>query len=574
MGKMALGGGYPQSGNLTNCDSPDPDPDGDVVRETDGELDLQDYLAVVRRRWRWIVGTALLVTGLVAAFSLTRDEVYESRSVVQILTRSNQVVFNVREGDLFRQAIAELQTTTGSDFADAVDERAGFDVDFTAAIVQVTEEEDEEDAGVLRFVVRAPTAEMARTGAEAASAVYLDRRLSQQVTSFTSRRDNAVEDRAELRTQRESRLEEIAAADEAVDSAASDFARAIALAERDLLVAEVAPVLDSLNSRIGEYTETVTEIDRLLAVLAEPDSTARLLNRANLPDKPISPDVPRNVMIGVVIGLLVGAVLAIMRDLLDSRPFDGAELARLVETPVMATIGEIRSERSAPGRVKRFADLSPKELQGYQVLLNSLWLSNVSDPLQSIVFSSDRAGVGKTQTVVNVAQAEASRGTRVLVIDTDFANPSVVDRLELEHRGLGLTDLLAGHASLEEVLIPTHLPTLHVIGCAQSDSASDLLRSDRLGLMLEQLSDAYDLVIIDAMPTLGTSDSRLVALQADAVVVVYDPADSRREELQLTIDLLRNSGANLVGLVANRSRASHPIYLAGQRGRDKERALL
>ena len=79
-----------------------------------------------------------------------------------------------------------------------------------------------------------------------------------------------------------------------------------------------------------------------------------ILNPAELPTAPISPNVSRNILIGVVVGLVMGVIFAIMRDLLDTRPGDGAELAQLVDIPVMATISEIRTQRSAPGRIRRF----------------------------------------------------------------------------------------------------------------------------------------------------------------------------------------------------------------------------
>ena|GEM_PF-2782068 len=81
---------------------------------------------------------------------------------------------------------------------------------------------------------------------------------------------------------------------------------------------------------------------------------------------------------------------------------------------------------------------------------------------------------------------------------------------------------------------------------------------------MAKLSTTYDLILIGAPPTLGTADSHLVASQADAALVVYDPAQSRYEELQRTVDFLRSARANMIGLVANRSPASHPVYLSAQ----------
>lgn len=534
------------------------------MRETDGELDLEDYVALVRRRWRWIAGTVLVVAGLVTLFTLTRDEVYESTAEVQILTEDNQTTFNISEPELFRSAIAELQVIAGSAYTDAVDELAGFDVDLVASLRLVSASERTENAGIILFRVQESSPDTARRGAEAAVDAYLADRLTRMTNTFQQRLDNDVAARDELRAERRGLTEEIAAAFSIADAATNPVEAEQLLREAELLREDYTPRINSLTSVIGSLNNSISKNTGILATLTIPESTARINNPASLPGQPVSPDVPRNVMLGIVVGLVLGLILAVLRDLLDTRARDGAELAQLVDIPVMATIGEIRSQRSAPGRVRRYRDLSAEETSGYQVLLNSLWLSNVDDPLQSIVFTSDRPEVGKTQTVVNLAQAEAARGTRVLVIDTDFVNPSVATRLDLDGAEIGLADLLAGRSSAEQVIQPTDIPNLHIIDAQGPSGSGELLRSDRLGAVLGELYANYDLILIDSPPTLSTSDSRLVASQADAVVVVYDPSESRREELQRTIDLLRSARANLIGLVANRSRASHPVYLSAR----------
>ena len=532
------------------------------MHESEGELDLGDYLDILRRRWRWLAGSVLVVAGLVTFFTLTRDEVYESTAYVQILTENNQAVFNTRDELLFRRAISELQYMAGDRYQQTINELAGFDVEVTAAVSVVTDAEEIVDAGIIALTVEGPGPLRASAGAAAAADAYLADRLLFFVTSYERTRDNALEQRAELTETRAGYIEELeelnALVAEGEEGSLSRLALESDLAER---TAELSPLIIDLSTAIGALDAQISRISDLLTVLEIPESTARISNPASIPGDPISPDVPRNLMIGLVLGIVVGLILAVLRDLLDPRARDGAELAHLVDIPVMATIGEIRSEQSAPGRVRRYRDLSAEESSGYQVLLNSLWLTNVDHPFQSIVLTSDRPGVGKTQTIVNLAQAEAARGTRVLIVDMDFANPSVAGRLEVPVGELGIADLLEGTASVESVVKATEVENLHIIDSHNASGAGELLRSDRLGDVLSDLYASYDLILIDSPPTLSTSDSRLVASQADAVIVVYDPSQSRREELQRTIEMLRGARANLVGLVANRSRVSHPVYV-------------
>ena len=534
------------------------------MHDGDPELDLGDYISLIRRRWRWIAFTVLLVVGVVGAVTLTRDKTFESTSRIQFLTVDNQGVFNTRDEQLFRVGSAELGFMDTDSFRASVADEAGRPVDFEVILATLTPGQDIDRASILVIKATGATAAQAQRGADAVAAVYLERRLAVDVEAaeresarLTTLRDGLVAERLEA-------YNAISAASAAVNAATNPITQSEAQLQLDAVTRENAATISDLSNRIGALNVQIGASTTRNETLATRNSTARQASIANLPGAPVSPNVPRNLLVGIIVSLVLGLILAILRDLLDPHAHDGAGLARLVDIPVMATIGEIRRQRGAPGRVRRYRDLSNEESSGYQVLLNSLWLSNVDDPLQSIVFTSDRPGVGKTQTVVNLAQAEAVRGTRVLVIDTDFVNPSVAGRFELEASELGLADLLEGRVAIEQVARATEVENLHIIDAHGTRSAGELLRSDRLGGVLEDLYASYDLILIDSPPTLSTSDSRLVASQADAVVVVYDPALSRREELQRTIDLLRAARANLIGLVANRSRASHPVYLSAR----------
>ncbi|MEZ5246660.1 MAG: AAA family ATPase [Acidimicrobiales bacterium] len=540
------------------------------MHEADPELELGDYVSLIRRRWRWIAFTVLIIVGVVAAITVTRDETYESRARIEILTANNQGVFNTREAQLFRVASAEVSFMSTDSFARAVDDAAGNEVDFSVEPVVLTSGEEIQDAALLLVTARGGSAAEARNGADVVVDVYLSERVQRDIVSAEKEREALVATRDGLVAERLAAYEVISAAAAEVNQAVDPVARAEAQLRLDAATRENNAIIQDLSSRIGAINVRIGQSDTRLGILADENSVARRVSSAVLPKEPVSPDVPRNILVAVVVSLVLGVILAILRDLLDPKAHDGAGLARLVDIPVMATIGEIRSQRGAPGRVRRFQDLSAEESSGYQVLLNSLWLTNVGDPLQSIVFTSDRPSVGKTQTVVNLAQAEAARGTRVLVIDSDFVNPGVASRLGLGQSELGLVDLLDGGAAIEHVARASEIDNVHIIdahGIVDTHGpagSGELLRSDRFAAILAELYSRYDLILIDSPPTLSTSDSRLIASQADAVVVVYDPAVSRREELQRTIDLLRSARANLIGLVANRSRASHPVYLSAR----------
>jgi capsular exopolysaccharide synthesis family protein len=503
----------------------------------------------------------VIIVAVVAAYTLTRDEEYQSSADVQILNEENHRSFNINDETLYRNARSELQYVESSDYTQALRDLVGRFVEPEVGLRRLTGEEKDNEVGVLRFSVRDSEAALAAEGAAAAAEAYIDDRHQETVTQaeqrlivLNNRYDVLSQERATLSQTLNDLRDQLA-------NATTPQAQARLEAEIAKEEAEIGPSLDTVDRQIGQVVAEQNNVRSRLGVLSNREAGARLIRPAFIPQNPTSPNVPLNIMAAVFAGLVLGLIFAIVRELLDQRARDSAELAATLDVPVMATIGEIRSDRSAPGKVKRFADLNDAEMSGYKVLLNSLWLSNVESPMQSIAFTSDRAGVGKTQTVVNLAQAEAARGTRVLVVDTDFVNPSVLDRFGGEHPAVGLWSVLSGRALVDQAIVETEVDNVSVLDAVgQEEGSGDVLRSDRLGSLITDLYSRFDLILIDGPPTLGTSDSRVVMSQADAAVVVYDPSLSLSTELSSTIDLLRAARANLIGLVANRAKASSPVY--------------
>lgn len=542
------------------------------MREPDAELDLGDYLSLLRRRWRFIALTTLVLAGLVTAFTVTREEVYGSRSEVLILTDTSRGFFSVSDEvheELKRQPFAEREFLTDQQYRRFARQTSGIaDPDIEYTLLSLPDQESAETF-IISFAANGSTPDEAADIVNSYADAYIELRHQLDLESSTNSLADATARRSELLDDRDE-------AEAPLDQLRTDLNRALNI-DGDLLAAaqiqaeidqtedDLAATLSVLNAQISGVQARIVVLGQTIAELDDPTSAARIRNEGFTPKNPISPDVPRNIIFGIIAGLVLGLAAAIARDLLDTRARDGAEIAQLVDVPVIAAIGQLPSQRSAPGGVRRFSDLTDADASGYRVLLNSLWLSTIDGPLQSIAFTSDRPDVGKTQTVVNLAQAEAARGTNVLIIDTDFVNPSVADRLELERSGVGLGDLLSGAVDVSRAISKTGIDNLDFIDAFSEDEhAGDLLRSDKLRLLLTDLYSHYDLIILDSPPTLSTADSRLVASQADAAVVAYDPSVSRIDELQRAIELLRSARVNLIGLVANRSRASHPVYMSAR----------
>jgi len=536
------------------------------MNESTNELQLGDYLGLFRRRWRWIAAIAAAVVAVVALFTFAQEPVYSSTGRVVFLTENNETQFGLTESvaeRLARSPLDELSYVEGRFNNLAAEELGRADDPPTAqyALVVSNEDQDADTSGVMRFTVEGSSAGAAADAANSYLESYVRLTHENDVRNFTRQLEatqRTIErleaDLAEINEPRTALVRQLNNTTDAVQQAALE--RQIQV---EAQATEGARAL--VRSELNAATTESFLLRQVLDELENPEASSRVDRVANPPGAQDSPNVMRNLLLAAVIGLVLAVIIAITRDLLDGRARDGSEVAQLVDVPVIAAIGQLPNQRSAPGGVRRFADLSDADASGYRILLNSLWLATIDGPLQSLAVTSDRPGVGKTQTVVNLAQAEAARGTRVLIIDADSVNPSVAERLELEPFDSGLGDLLSASASIDTVLRSSGIPNLDVIGSFRPDEhAADLLRSDRLREILTTLYVRYDLILLDSPPTLSTADSRIVASQADAAIVVYDPSESRVEELERTIELLRSARVNLSGLVTNRSLSPNAVY--------------
>lgn len=529
------------------------------------ELELGDYVNLIKRRWRWIAATFVVGVVLVAAFTFTRDEAYRSRADILVLTDNStgQFTFDPEVEDrLVRNSIAELQVMNSQQFIVSAEQTLGYEPNVNFDLLgSVTGRA--EDSSVIRVTSSESTPERAAASAQTFSELYVAQRTAGDLRDITEGRDLALELREDLDARRvalrapvlELRADRNASLDPAVIQELTT--------QIDEIEADTAGALNSINQQIGAVNADLVLLEQAIASLETGNSATILINDAFLPSAPSSPNVPRNLLLGAVAALLLGFFLATLRELLDSGAGDATELATLAETPIIASVPTLKSARSEPGGVMPFAELSHDQSSPYRALLDSVWLSQNGSPVSSVAVTAVGVGQGGTQTSVNLAQAEARRGAAVCIVDADFARPGVAERLGLSRPDLGLADLLADRCIIDDVITPTEVSGLDLVGAGGVDRATpDHLRSTRLGDLLAELIERYEFVVVDTPSISGLVDSRTIASQCDATVVVYDEGRSKRDDVVDAVEILRAARANPVGLVSNRSYTRRQIHLA------------
>jgi tyrosine-protein kinase len=275
---------------------------------------------------------------------------------------------------------------------------------------------------------------------------------------------------------------------------------------------------------------------------------AEVIARAQPNDSPVSPRPKRNAILAGLLGLLLGAGLALLAEFIDRRVKSIDDFPRAYPGyPVIATV-----PRSAPD------DSDSVELTGpvgeaYRMLREGLRFLDPERVANCFVVSSAMESEGKSTVALNLSKSLAAIGQRTILIEADMRRPTAANLLGIHPETPGLSNLLVMNGSLDSYLIDVYgNGSLEVLPSGTlPPNPADLLRSGRMSEVLAAATEAADVVIIDPPPLLPVSDARVILQydEVDGVIVVGRVGVTRRDRAQETQRVLEQSGRRVFGLV-------------------------
>ena len=289
-----------------------------------------------------------------------------------------------------------------------------------------------------------------------------------------------------------------------------------------------------------------------------------LVTNASLPFKPAGVGKKILLPLGAILGFALGLGAIVIRDRMDNRVRDRADLERYLEAPVLAGVPRVWRQRVDPAFVFSRAPHS-RAAEAYRYLRSRI--APVWDGGRMLLVAGPQGLEGRTCVASNLAQSLALTGTSVILVDADLgrashrhgfgAHPSLSEVFGAGDRP-GLSELLAGTASLDDVALPSIVPGLRFVAAGTSaDRITDIFETARLTGAFKDMKAAADMVIVDSAPVLAVSDTISLARASDVVLMVADVRRTERGAVSAAVQVIQASGPPIVGVLnGERSRAN------------------
>jgi len=339
--------------------------------------------------------------------------------------------------------------------------------------------------------------------------------------------------------------------------------------------------------------------DELLAMLktkhqealikeAEQIEEVSIVRPATEPDAPLGGDTLNTFMVGAMLGLAVGLVLAFIRETLDTSIGTIEDVEAYLGVPVLGVVPHIDSRETVQRILERrpaLAQIDPEALlshsllithfdpkspvaEAYRTLRTNIQFARMERSGKVLVVSSPTLQEGKTTTIVNLALTMAQSGQKTLLVGANMRRPSIHRFFGIEREpGLSnilvgsaqwrdcirtVADILMGRFEMEDIMAAPGLDNLHIIEAGPVPAnPSELLSTPAMTGFLHSVRDVYDVVLVDTPPILPVTDSAIVASQADGVVLVYQAGKVGRLVLKRAKVHVENVGGKVWGVVLN-----------------------
>lgn len=293
-----------------------------------------------------------------------------------------------------------------------------------------------------------------------------------------------------------------------------------------------------------QLNDLLTRLNQINAAADITLNNISLLDKAQVPVQPISPNIRRNLLMALAAGLALALFVAFIREALDDTLRSPEDAERKLHLPLLGTTPFVQ-EASTQDLEDRQGELA----EAYYSIRATVDYASSGDSNKVLLVTSSQPSEGKSTTSIALARDFARIGRRVLLIDADFRNPSLHRNLQLpkEH---GFVDVLMKHRSFEDTVLEHEIPGLHMLPLGPiPPNPVQILSSNLIQDFIADKRGQYDILIFDSAPVMGLADAPMLSRMADFVLLIVEANRAHFGQAKSAVRRLQDAGANILGIV-------------------------
>ena len=514
-------------------------------------MELRQYFNIIWK-WLWLIVLAMLIAaGASYLASRAATRIYQTKTTLLVGQGTQNVNLNSYDlyiGQQLAQTYAEL--VRREPVLKGVVETLGLNRDWTSLAGQVS----------ARAVPNTQLVEVSVVDSDPYRAKVIADAVAQQLIRQSPANPNALSpDQAKFT---KAQLEDL---QQKIQNAQTDSDRL----HQELDASNSARQIQNLNNQIALLDQRVTDWQKTYSQLLLTQGTnsvaaLNVLEEATIPTYPISPNTKMNVLLAAVLGLVLAVAGAFLVEYLDDTIKTSEDVMRATNLPILGAITRIDGENYPDKLIAVRQPLSPT-VEAYRIVRTNIQFSSIDRPARTLMITSPNPSEGKSVMIANLGVVMAQSGMKVIIVDTDMRRPVQHRIFNLPNRD-GMSDaVIRSQVNVTDHLQETGIENLRLMSSGSlPPNPAELLGSERMLYIIEELKKISDIVLFDSPPTLVVADAAILGSRTDGVLLVTDSGNTRTTEARRAVEELRRVRVNLLGVVLNRvplgGRGSYYYY--------------
>ncbi len=288
------------------------------------------------------------------------------------------------------------------------------------------------------------------------------------------------------------------------------------------------------------------------------DNKVSIVDRAKPPSAPVAPNVPMNVLLGLIAGLLLGIGGAFLIEFID----DTIKLPDDVESKLhMTLLGVLPQTDEEEDYAEILKDPKSELVEAALSLRTALQFATSHGIPKVLLVTSSRPGEGKSSVSLALAASLAKQGKSTLLIDADMRKPTFYSGTTSRTDSVGLSNILAGEVEFDKATHKSEFANLSIIMAGPTvPNPAALLSEEGFAELLAGAAARFDHVVIDGPPVMGLADAPIMGSLSEAVLMVVEASSVSRSMIRAALGRLRASNSRVLGIVLNKYESKKNGY--------------